>query len=243
MGVRPARADDVERMLDLAERKRQAYAQNASPFQRPAADARSAQRSFFHGLLGRRDFVLRVHERDGEVDGFLIGRIGPLPPPFGRPGFHVDDFALAAAARWDAAGAALLRDAVAASGGEEVVVVCGHVDAQKGAFLRASGLAARADWWVKPLTPGSAGEVEPPAGVHAVITTAPAVYDPGGPVALAPALESPALLEALERWAAARGAVIVVVPAWRDDDALVAALRGRGYAAASEWYEGSLTGS
>lgn len=60
--MRTAESSDLERMLDLAEAKRDLYRVNAHPFQRPANDARTLQRPFFEGLLGRDDFIVLVHD-------------------------------------------------------------------------------------------------------------------------------------------------------------------------------------
>src|SRR3990170_45141 len=119
-------------MLDLAEAKRDLYRHNAHPFQRPANDARTLQRPFFEGLLGRRDdFIVLVHEdASTHVDGFLIGRIGPTPQPIGAAGdpFHVDDFAVDRPDLWPSTGDAMLREAARlahAAGARTAVVVAG----------------------------------------------------------------------------------------------------------------------
>ena len=174
-------------MLDLAEAKRDLYRHNAHPFQRPANDARTLQRPFFEGLLGRRDdFIVLVHEdASTHVDGFLIGRIGPTPPPIGAAGdpFHVDDFAVDRPDLWPSTGDAVLREAARlahAAGARKAVIVAGsqEIDPLKRAFLHRLGLTVAAEWWVRPLD-AAPGDVPDQDGFEAIVGPAPPVYDPG----------------------------------------------------------------
>jgi hypothetical protein len=48
---RPAVSEDVEAMLDLAERRREQYQAHAPTLQKPAPKARDAQRPYFHQLV------------------------------------------------------------------------------------------------------------------------------------------------------------------------------------------------
>jgi hypothetical protein len=67
------------------------------------------------------------------------------------------------------------------------------------------------EWWVKPLN-GAPASAEKPDDLAVVIAEAPAVYDPGGPVALVLAPPRPSQLASLEQWAASSQAAVVVVP-------------------------------
>ena len=242
MSARTAESSDVERMLDLAEAKRDLYRDNAHPFQRPANDARTLQRPFVEGLLARGDFIVLVHEdASTHVDGFLIGRVGPAPPPIGADGdpFHVDDFAVDRPDLWLSAGDALLREAARlahAAGARKAVIVAGgqRVDPPKRAFLRGLSLALAAEWWARQLA--ARGELPDQDGFEAVVGPAPPVYDPGGPVCLAARLDGPDALPRLERYGAAAGAVLAIVPLATGREDVRTVLVARGYSLASEWY-------
>jgi hypothetical protein len=242
--IRPARHGDVERMAELADAKREQYRDNAAPFQRPAAHARAIHTPFLNDLIGVAQFVVLVHESGGDVDGFLVGRIGGAPPPLAGRGdvFYVDDFAVAAPSIWPTAGRELLTDAgrrARALGASLLVVVSGPgvVDAPKVELLTGIGLALEAEWWVKPIEP-RAGEPAAPIGFEAFIGPAPPVYDPGGPVCMALRVAAAGPLEELERFAAYSGAVVVIVPVEVARKELRANLARRGYVVASEWYAG-----
>lgn len=243
MSVRTAASSDLERMLDLAEAKRDLYRHNAHPFHRPATAARTLQRPFFEGLLGRDDFIVLVHEdASTHVDGFLIGRIGPAPPPIGAAGdpFHVDDFAVDRPDLWLSTGDALLREAARlahAAGARTAVIVAGsqEIDQPKHAFLHGLGLALAAEWWARPLD-AAPGDVPNRDGFEVIVGPAPPVYDPGGPVCLATRLDGPEALPHLERYGAAARAVLAIVPLATGREDVRAVLVARGYTLASEWY-------
>jgi GNAT superfamily N-acetyltransferase len=86
--------------------------------------------------------------------------------------------------------------------------------------------------------------------VIGALTTAPPVYNPGGPVCLIDdfAVEAPthwpvigaALFEAMQREAKGRGAVLIVVVCAQRDEAKRTLLRAVGLSVASEWHVGSL---
>ena len=89
--------------------------------------------------------------------------------------------------------------------------------------------------------------------IFGALTTAPPVYNPGGPVcivddfAVAPPEEwrtvGAGLLAAVEREAQARGAVLVVVVCAQCDVVKRALLRDAGLSVVSEWYVQPLQGS
>jgi hypothetical protein len=84
-------------MAELAEQKREQYAPHNRPFHDPAANAREAHKPFLAGLTERENVVALVHESDGEVDGFVVAMIGPVPPVYDVGGLSslVDDFVVA----------------------------------------------------------------------------------------------------------------------------------------------------
>jgi len=66
----------------------------------------------------------------------------------------IDDFCVADPATWPTVGAALLADvqsAAAARGAVQNVVVCGHLDEPKRAFLREAGLSLASEWYIGPI--------------------------------------------------------------------------------------------
>lgn len=232
-------------MAELADRKRQQYADHAAPFQRPAANARRVHEEFLPRLLAWDGFEVLVHDVDGTVDAFAVARFGAAPPPFGEGSlFHVDDFAVAAPHLWATAGAAVLGELArraGAAGLETAIVVSGpsSVDAPKTRFLISAGLAAAAEWWVKPTVPAAAATPEQD-GFEAAVGPAPPVYDPGGLTCLALTIAEPAAVVRFERFAAASQAVVAVVPVTVGQTDVRNELRRRVYAVASEWYAGAI---
>jgi GNAT superfamily N-acetyltransferase len=242
--VRSARPDDVVAMAALAEMKREQYRHNASPFQVPAVDARSVHEAFLARLVSWDGFLVAVHDGQNGVDGFIVAGVGSAPPPFGEGAlFHVDDFVVATPSLWTTVGRALLEfvaGEATSAGATKAIVVSGSraVDAPKVDFLAGLGLLCEAEWWVKQIEPAK-GESVATNGFEASVGPAPPVYKPGGPTCLASRVESPTALPALERFAAASEAVIVIVPTFASRDDLRGELRNRGYAVASEWYTGT----
>ena len=154
--IRPATPADVDAMVALSERKRTEYAAYQPVFWRKAADSVAAQTPYFHHLLARDNILARVAEHAGTVVGFVIAAIVPTPEVYdpGGPTCMIDDFCVADATTWPTVGAALLADvqaAAAARGAVQSVVVCGHLDEPKRAFLRGAGLSLASEWYVGPM--------------------------------------------------------------------------------------------
>lgn len=243
MGVREAQVSDVEAMAALAEAKRQHYRDHAAPFQRPAPNGREVHEGFLPKLLAWDGFTVLVHEGGGEVDGFIVSRVGSAPPPYGEGSwFHVDDFAVSEPSLWRSVGGELLREAIRRAheaGIEQAIVVSGppSIDEAKVTFLLGAGLHVDAEWRVKSLTPNPGNPPGDPQGFEAVIAPAPPVYDPGGVTALALSIE-PGAVERFEEFASASGAVVGIVPVRISEKALRAELDQRDFVLASEWYSG-----
>lgn len=229
-------------MAALADAKRHQYRDHARPFQIPASNARELHEAFLPKLLEWEPFTVLVHQSEGEIDAFIVGRFGGAPPPFGAGAlFHVDDFAVAAPGLWHSTGAVLLRELAkraAAADLDRAIVVSGpaSVDPDKVRFLRRAGLAVAAEWRVKPLTPRLDDEVPEQQGFEAIVGPAPPVYDPGGATCLAVRVDDPTGLANLERFASAAGAVVVIVPVRNEEVVLRDALDAANYVVASEWY-------
>lgn len=231
-------------MAALADRKREQYREHAAPFQRPSANALELHEAFLPKLLDWDGFEVLVHDAAaGQVDGFIVGRLGSAPPPFGEGSlFHVDDFAVASPDLWSSVGAALLAEVARRAnraGLETAIVVSGpaSVDEPKTRFLTSVGLVPGAEWWVKPLSERTA-ELPEKLGFDAVVGPAPPVYDPGGLTCLALSMESATALECFEQYAAASQAVIAIIPTTTERRDLRIELEHRGYVVASEWFTG-----
>lgn len=156
--IRPATQDDLPRLLDLADQRRADYERAQPRFWRRAADAVERQRPYFARQLADERIIALVHERDGVVDGFIIGMLITAPPVVDPGGDTclVDDFCVADLADWPTVGAALLaatRERALALGAVQIVAISGHHDASKRAMLAASGHAIASEWWLAPVTP------------------------------------------------------------------------------------------
>jgi hypothetical protein len=249
--ARPARPDDAEPAAAWAEAKRAEYARYSPIFWRPAVDARAKHQPFLRFCIQDDAFAAYAAEAGGALVGVALANQRGAPASFRAertPTWFVDDFHVADTALWPTAGLALLRavgEAARAAGVARVVVVVAQRDEPKRALLSSAGYALEAAWWTHPLAPMAAPfAFTPPApeGIEAVVAPAPPVYDPGGPVALALALdnspgEAPsAQVARFGEWAATCGAVLAVIPARIADVALGEALASGGYTFASEWY-------
>jgi hypothetical protein len=225
------RAEDAEWAAGLLELKRREYARYSPVFWRPAEGARTLHAGFLRRqILSAATVALRTR------DGFIICERRPAE------GF-VDDFTLTDPRRWDEDGAALLLAAaerLAADGISTLRVVTAHDDQPKSALLRALSLSVAEQWWVHELLPAGApappGRVNGP-GFSGLLTQAPPVYAPGGPVFQADRLEHPAAISVITHEATERGAVLAVIPA-APNTALAAELQRKGWVIASDWYTG-----
>jgi hypothetical protein len=217
----------------LMEKRRRDYARYSPVFWRPAEGAVGLHEQF---LRGRITAETTVALRTGR--GFIIGE--------GRraKGF-VDDFAIEPPGAWDSDGAALLLAAAgrlaAADGVATVVVVTAHADRAKAGMLASLSLTLAEQWWVRalpPLGPAAApGRFSGP-GFSGELGPAPAVYDPGGPVFQNDRAGEHTDVDAIERAAAAQGAVLAVLPA-APDTSREQELRQKGWHVASDWYAGT----
>ena len=95
-------------------------------------------------------------------------------------------------------------------------VVTAHADEAKARLLARLSLSVTEQWWVRAVAPdgppSAPGRVRGP-GFSGLLTPAPPVYDPGGPVFYADRMTPGTLAAEVEQAAAAHGAVVAVVPA------------------------------
>jgi len=152
-GGRPAELGDLAVILDLCERRRVQYEAYQPIFWRNAPDGRAKQAPFLDRTLRDAASIALIHERQGSVDGFLIGRLLPAPEVYGpvHPICLIDDYCVAAPTDWRSAGTDLLERAGAIArsrGAESLVVICGHRDEPKRQMLADAGLQVSSEWWV-----------------------------------------------------------------------------------------------
>ena len=214
------------------ELRRQDYARYSPVFWRPA-----------QGVVGLHERYLRRQISSG-INVALRTRHGfIICQPRESEGF-VDDFTVEPPGTWDVDGAALLLAAAqrlaAVRGVSAMRVVTAHADQAKVAMLSSLSLSLAEQWWVRELRPAgqpaAPGRVSGP-GFSGILGPAPLVYDPGGPVFQADRATEQGDLDAIERTAAACGAVLAIVPA-EPGTACADALRRKGWSATSDWYLG-----
>lgn len=225
-------AADAQWAAELMEKRRRDYARYSPVFWRPAEGVVGLHARFLRGrIIAETTVALRT------AHGFVICERR------GSRGF-VDDFAVEPPGTWDSDGAALLLAAAerlaAADGVATVVVVTAHADRAKAGMLANLSLTLAEQWWVRelrPVGPASApGRFSGP-GFSGLLGPAPGVYDPGGPVFQNDRAGEHTDVDAVERAAAAHGAVLAVVPA-APDTPRERELRQNGWHVASDWYLG-----
>jgi GNAT superfamily N-acetyltransferase len=106
-------------------------------------------------ISNRRNAIVLVYENAGVVRDFIIAILIEAPPVYAPGGKTclIDDFAVTES-DWDKAGRALMDEAhevARAAGAIQAVVVCGHLDEAKRAFLDSQGLSIASEWFVKNL--------------------------------------------------------------------------------------------
>lgn len=158
MMVREAMAGDIEAMVELAARRRAAYARQQPVFWREAKEARAVQAAYFESILSGGEaqaFVCEDEER--RVVGFAIAEIRRAPPVYdpGGPACFVDDFCVLDDLLGQTAGKALLDEATAWArekrGAVQTVVACGAHDQAKARLLADLGYGVSTEWHVRPL--------------------------------------------------------------------------------------------
>ncbi len=156
MRIRPAQPEDIAAMVGLSDRFRKALSGYSSVFWRMADDATDKQTAWFQILLSSPNAITLVAEAEAELGGFVIANMQAAPPVYapGGPVCLIDDFCIAADAKWSAAGSELLAavEAEARNRGAVVsIVICPHLAAAKRDFLAERGFAVAAEWHVRDL--------------------------------------------------------------------------------------------
>lgn len=154
--VRPVVPADVPTMVALSEEKRTEYARQQPVFWRVADDSIEKQHDYFTRLIADDRTLTFVFDEGAAIHGFIIGVIVAAPPVYDPGGLIciVDDFTVVKPEMWQHIGDALLtavRDAARAYGAVQIIVVCGHHDAPKQAFLTSTDCRIASEWWVGTL--------------------------------------------------------------------------------------------
>ena len=156
MITRPAIASDIPAMVALSGKKRQAYEKVQPQFWKPAQEANHNQSVWFGELLAAHDHILLVFEEDQHIQGFIIGKLLNAPTVYDPGGLTlmIDDFCVSESSRWVDIGHSLLLDLrkrARDKGAVQELIVCGHHDAPKRAFLKSVGLTIASEWYVAPI--------------------------------------------------------------------------------------------
>lgn len=156
MTVRKAEKQDVPGMVALSEAKRTNYETHSPIFWRKAENSAKIQAGFFLKLLETDEFLSLVHEENGVINGFIIGRLIPAPPVYnpGGKACVIDDFAVASPSLWGSVGVALRNEVEARArqaGATVSVTVCGAHDQPKRQALTESGAHLASEWYVRPI--------------------------------------------------------------------------------------------
>lgn len=229
--VRTLTVDDLDWVVALLGRRREALVPHGPIFWRPAPDAATRHLAFFEHLLieaGARGYRT-------EASVLVAARLGD--------GWLVDD-AHVPGEDWSGDGAALWEALSDDCGGAPVRFVCPTYERARADFARSMGLVVSESWWLMEL-PGSGGgragdEVDLPGAVG-VTVAAPPVYSPPGPVLYlhAPEDAARALPAAIEE-APGRGCAAIVVNQHAGDARLQAQLEQAGFRRHCDYFTGSL---
>lgn len=156
--IRTAQAQDLPRIVDLADRKRLQYRGYAPVFYRPHTDARARHRPFLDSLINSSRHIALVNDAGGDVNGFVVASLLPPPPVYDPGGASclIDDFMVAAPNLWVSVGHELLDEACRQAkelGAVQSIVVCGPRDEAKRAMLLAAGHIVASEWLTRPFDP------------------------------------------------------------------------------------------
>lgn len=150
MLVRTASENDLDHIVALSAEVRARLAIFDPHFWRPHDAANETQLAWFAYLLKDPGHVVLVAEldREGELHGFVIGRLMDAPPVYdpGGQSVMVDDFAWRSPAVSKELLAAVRAWAVA-QGAVTLVVVTAAADQDRKEVLAEADLHATSEWW------------------------------------------------------------------------------------------------
>jgi hypothetical protein len=153
--IRKATEEDIPRMVELSELKRQEYEKHQPLFWKKSKDSAEKQTAFFKTQLSKENIISFVHEDRGNLDGFIIALLVSAPPVYdpGGPTCLIDDFALVGEG-WKSTGRFLLEKVQKEAfqrGAVQSAVFCGHQDQSKREMLLALGFSIANETYVKPI--------------------------------------------------------------------------------------------
>jgi hypothetical protein len=157
MQIRDVTAADVPSMAALADAKRTEYATYSPVFWRKSDNGMEVQTRFFTNRMLPSDTINSlVADRDGTIEGFVIGMIREAPPVYdpGGPVCWIDDFTVARPELWETVGTALYREATIRAqqrGVVAMVTIAGHLDMPKRAMLQAQDVPITVETYVQAL--------------------------------------------------------------------------------------------
>ena len=229
--VRPLAVDDLDWVVALLGRRREALVPHGPIFWRPAPDAATRHRAFFEQLL-----------TEAGARGYRTESAVLLAAPL-ADGWLVDDVHVPGE-DWRRDGAELWEALTGDCGGAPVRFVCPTCERARADFAHSVGLAVSESWWLMELEGsggGRAGDVVDLPGAAALTVAAPPVYAPPGPVLHLPAPEDAArALPAAIEEAPARGCAAIVVNQQAGDAGLQAHLEQAGLRRHCDYFTGTL---
>ena len=155
--IRRATTADVSSMVALSDKKRSAYEQAQPQFWRRAEKANEEQAQWFEWLLSKDIHILLVVEMNGQIAGFIMGKLKSAPEVYDPGGLTlmIDDFCVESPELWRTVGRQLfseLQQQAKERGAVQTLVVCGHHDESKRQFLKREGLMLTSEWYVKEIS-------------------------------------------------------------------------------------------
>ena len=233
MAMRALVAGDAVWMAELMARRRAEYEIYSPTFWRRAVEVDDLHAAFLRRTVGQPQNIAIRGER-----GFITA-----VPRAGQ--FYADDFALDGGATWEVDGRTLVLAAWTEAkrrGATALRVVTAARDVPKVAMLTNAGMVVSERWWVRTLDADPPGTVYEGTvsgdGFTAVLSAAPPVYNPGGPVVLITAFSDAASLRMAELEATNSGVVLSILPIAAGSLPHEHAARDAGYEVASEFYVG-----
>jgi hypothetical protein len=156
MPMRLAQTGDLQAVALLAAQKRKQYEKYQPVFHKESEKALEIHSVFLKDILSKENTMAWVSERDGHIDGFIVGTIVNAPPVY-NPGGKiclVDDFMVERPELWATVGRELLDKVMQSAKDKGAVlanVVCGPLDKAKRDLLSSLNFGVASEWLVKKI--------------------------------------------------------------------------------------------
>lgn len=155
LSIQSANIEHISQMVTLSKEKRLNYEKAQPQFWRHADDAETQQTTWFHELLQKDNYLLKVAHDKNQFEGFIIGCLRKAPEVY-HPGgltLEIDDFCVNNN-QWHTIGT-LLLDAVVNDarnkGAVQILVVCGAHDEEKKRFLKNHPCVIASEWYISKI--------------------------------------------------------------------------------------------